>query len=289
MAGDLMTEGMRPWLWPGAEDDSAAVLPRLGEVLREYRTANQLTQAALAELLQVDQTYVSMIERGRRQIRDVGFLLRVSRLLRIPPADLGLSNELLGAGEAAGWGPARKTGGQQQPAGAHASVESSQGEWRAIRRYLNHHRSDLARLAAGLYPAEFRIKRTPLICPPSWLPAGPVDLADIEMAWVNDAPALRVTGAEPETQPVRPLRVPGTSSGGTRPRSGIWTHRRCSRTGQVTGCSAWHGPGERVLCGSAWRPISTSSTSARRWAMSLPAPGSAQTARSAPATCRSGR
>lgn len=154
---------------PGAEDDNAAVLPRLGEVLREYRTANQLTQAALAELLQVDQTYVSMIERGRRQIRDVGFLLRVSRLLRIPPTDLGLSNELLGAGEAAGRGPARKTGGQQL-AGAHASVESSQGEWRAIRRYLNHHRNDLARMATGLYPAEFRIKRTPLICPPSIWP-----------------------------------------------------------------------------------------------------------------------
>ena len=130
-----MSDGSAPWLWPGAEDDNPAVLPRLGEVLREYRSANHLTQAALAELLQVDQTYVSLIERGRRQVRDVGFLLRVSRLLRIPSADLGLSNELLGAGEAAGWRPTRTTGGQQQPVGAHAPVESSQGEWRAIRRY----------------------------------------------------------------------------------------------------------------------------------------------------------
>jgi hypothetical protein len=33
----------------------------------------------------VDQTYVSMIERGRRTIRDIGFLLRVSRVLGSHP------------------------------------------------------------------------------------------------------------------------------------------------------------------------------------------------------------
>ena len=65
------------------------VLPRLGAVLKEYRREHGLTQAALGELLGVDQTYVSMIERGRRQIRDVGFLLRACRLLGTPPADLG--------------------------------------------------------------------------------------------------------------------------------------------------------------------------------------------------------
>src|SRR6266496_1546407 len=118
-----MTDGPDPWLWRGTSDEERVVLPRLGAVLKEYRRAHGLTQAALGEFLGVDQTYVSMIERGRRQIRDVGFLLRVCRLLGIPPADLGLSNELL-------------TGG---PAGLVGSVGSSQDEWRTVRRHLNHH------------------------------------------------------------------------------------------------------------------------------------------------------
>jgi len=96
-----MTDSPSPWLWPGV-DDQPDRLPGLGEVLREYRAANHLTQAALGGLLQVDQTYISLIERSRRQIRDVGFLLRVARLLGIPPADLGLSNDLLSETAASG-------------------------------------------------------------------------------------------------------------------------------------------------------------------------------------------
>ena len=188
-----MPDGTGPWLQPGTAGDERVALPLLGEVLRQYRAEHHLTQAALGKLLQVDQTYVSMIERGRRAVRDIGFLLRVSRVLGIPPADLGLSNELI-------------TGG---PAGLVGSVGSSQDEWRTVRRHLNHHRNDLAQLAAALYPPEFRITSTPLIAPGSWLPAEPVDLAGIDLTWVPDAPPLRVTGGEPETQPVRPMRVPG--------------------------------------------------------------------------------
>jgi transcriptional regulator with XRE-family HTH domain len=200
-----MAEGKERWLRPGAAGGQQGTWPLLGEVLREYRSAHHLTQAALARRLGVDQTYVSLIERGRRTIRDIGFLLRVSQVLEIPPADLGLSNELMTAGLArvgqdaqAGW-----------PVLPGAPVVRSQDQWRAVRRYLNHHRSDLARLAATLYPAEFRLAGTPLIAPRSWLPGEPVDLAGIDLTWVADAPPARVTGTEPETQPVRPLRVPG--------------------------------------------------------------------------------
>src|SRR5205814_898446 len=91
-------------------------------------------------------------------------LLRVSRVLGIPPADLGLSNELI-------------TGG---PAGPIESVKPGQDQWRAIRRHLNHHRNDLARLAAALYPTQFHIDGTPLIAPRSWLPNdGDVSLRDL--------------------------------------------------------------------------------------------------------------
>src|SRR6266487_592612 len=86
--------------------------------------------------------------------------------------------------------------------GAATEVQRNSGQ-------PHHHRNDLARLAAALYPAQFRIDRAPLIAPRSWLPTEPVDLADLDLTWVPDAPPLRVTGGEPETQPVRPMRVPG--------------------------------------------------------------------------------
>jgi len=77
--------GTRPWLPGGTPEDQPIAVPPLGDVLRQYRAEHHLTQAALGELLQVDQTYMSMIERGRRTIRDIGFLLRVARVLGIPP------------------------------------------------------------------------------------------------------------------------------------------------------------------------------------------------------------
>ncbi len=184
------------------------VLPRLGAVLKEYRREHDLTQAALGELLGVDQTYVSMIERGRRQIRDVGFLLRVCRLLGIPPADLGLSNEFAAAAMSADHSQLGATPGSWAEA-AQKVVLASQDGWRSARRYLNHHRNDLAQAASRLYPAEVQVKGTPLIASPSWLPAEPVDLGAIDMAWVPSSPPIRVTGTEPETEPVRPLRIPG--------------------------------------------------------------------------------
>ncbi len=203
----MMADSPSSWLWPKL-DDRPSPMPSLGTILREYRAANHLSQAALGSLLQVDQTYISMIERGRRQIRDVGFLLRVARLLGIPPADLGLSNELLTeAGGARGGEWQSPDGGRL--AGPKEAVLSDQSDWRAVRRYLNHHRSALAQLAVGLYPGTLRIKRTTLIATPSWLPAQPVDMADITMSWVPKPAAVHITGAEPETRALRPLRVPG--------------------------------------------------------------------------------
>src|ERR1022692_1871048 len=160
-----MADSPSSWLWPHVGDQPAG-LPGLDVIFREYRAANHLTQAALGKLLQVDQTYISLIERRRRTIRDVGFLLQVARLLGIPPADLGLSNDLLGETAGSGGREWRGTDGQRL-AGPHEAVLSDQSDWRAVRRYLNHHRSALAQVAAGLYPTGVRIRRTSLIAPPS--------------------------------------------------------------------------------------------------------------------------
>jgi transcriptional regulator with XRE-family HTH domain len=186
------------WLMPRPSGGRAA-LPDLGVVLREYRAANRMTQQELGDLLSLDQTYISMIERGRRQITDADFLLRVALLLGLPPSDLGLSDALLA-----------ETGDPDHGlTGAALAVWSDQSDWRAVRRYLNQHRSALAGLAAGLYPREWRIRRTALIAPPSWLPTGPVDLGRVAMTWVPDAPGVQVTGGEPESRVLRPLRAPG--------------------------------------------------------------------------------
>ncbi len=202
-----MPDSPTSWLWPRSNSEPAA-LHRLGAVLYEYRQVNHLSQAALGQLLQVDQTYISLIERGRRNPGDIGFLLRVAQLLGIPPADLGLSNELLTDTGTPGH-PHKPGVSSRWLAGPQELVLSDQSDWRAVRRHLNHHRSALAEQAVGLYPANLRIRRTTLIAPPSWLPAEPVDLADITMTWVDDAARPKVTGAEPETRKLRPLRVPG--------------------------------------------------------------------------------
>src|SRR5579859_3631306 len=129
-----MADSPSEWLRPKAAG-RPVTLPALGQVLREYRTENRLTQQALGELLQVDQTYISMIERGRRQIRDVQFLVRVALLLGIPPADLGLSNDLLGETASPNARQWRGDDGQPLPGPAEA-VLSDQSDWRAVRRYL---------------------------------------------------------------------------------------------------------------------------------------------------------
>ena len=70
-----MTQAEAPWLWVCPPPDGAEVKAlSVGELLREYRvTHGDLSQAALADLLGITQTYVSRIENGTRQVRDVAF------------------------------------------------------------------------------------------------------------------------------------------------------------------------------------------------------------------------
>jgi transcriptional regulator with XRE-family HTH domain len=64
----------------------------LGDILRAYRQANQMTQQHLADILGYDRTYISMIECGRRVIADRGTLTRLARKLAIPPHILGVAD-----------------------------------------------------------------------------------------------------------------------------------------------------------------------------------------------------
>jgi transcriptional regulator with XRE-family HTH domain len=171
----------------------------LAEVLREYRKAKGLNQADLAQLLGLDQSYVSKIETGQRQVRDLDTLLRIAQQLNIAPGELGISKELL---------QPMATPSTSALVGEVDPVETSQGEWCRTRRQLNRHRGELAKLAAELYRPEARIGEAPFIARREWIPGEPIRLEDVQLEWEDSCP-ISVTGTEPEADQVLPLRASG--------------------------------------------------------------------------------
>jgi hypothetical protein len=93
--------------------------------------------------------------------------------------------------------------------GLTAPVRASQEEWRLVRRHLNQHRAELARMAARLYKADLLVDRAPLLTRPGWLPAQPVDLDHIDIEWTKDPQPQPIDGTEPQAQILCPLRGPG--------------------------------------------------------------------------------
>lgn len=172
----------------------------LAEVLRDYRKANKLSQADLAQLLNLDQSYVSKIETGQRQVRDLETLLRIAQQLNVTPSALGVSNDLL-----------RPVSSPSTSVlvGEVDTVEASQEEWRRMRRHLNRARGELAKLAANLYRKEARIGEAPFIARREWMPTQPVPLEHIRLAWQDNPGPISVTGTEPEASGMLPLRAPG--------------------------------------------------------------------------------
>jgi hypothetical protein len=80
--------------------------------------------------------------------------------------------------------------------------------WRDIRRLLHSRRHELAAAAARLYPSALRAGSTPLLCRPQWLPAEPLDLKQVSLAWADAAPPAADPGG-PVSARVRPLQGPG--------------------------------------------------------------------------------
>jgi transcriptional regulator with XRE-family HTH domain len=193
-----------PWLSPGEAIAEVEVNPSLlGDVLREYRKTHGINQADLAQILNLDQSYVSKIETGQRQVRDVVMLLQIAQQLDVAPARLGISDDSLR--------PVAGRASAQPPALAEVTdpVATSQAVWRATRRYLNGNRGTLARAAAELYRPDVRLPGGPLIAQPRWIPDRPVRLEDIELEWADDAAGAPVTGGEPEAVGMLPFRAPG--------------------------------------------------------------------------------
>jgi transcriptional regulator with XRE-family HTH domain len=187
------------WLWRGPELTGARGKVKIGPILREWRESHGFTQASLGRLLGWTQQYVSQLE-GGKELDAIGQLRHISRMLEIPPQDLGLLPEAHNrlATVTAGTG-VEEDGG----------VAASQRTWRRTRHYLNRHRAELARAAARLYEPQLCIAPTTLISAPGWLPAAPIDLADIQLEWVDQASPPVIGGAVEQAQALCPLWAPG--------------------------------------------------------------------------------
>ena len=82
--------------------------------------------------------------------------------------------------------------------------------WRAARAGMNQRRHLLTQAAGRLYPDTPRVGTTALLCRPEWIPARPLGLDEVSLTWAGQPPVAAVTGAEPASALVRPLRADGS-------------------------------------------------------------------------------
>ncbi|WP_182904505.1 transcriptional regulator [Microbispora sp. H13382] len=73
-----------------------------------------------------------------------------------------------------------------------------------MRDRLNGNRHELARVAGELYPGVARAGSTRLLVRDDWIPVTPLDLREVRLGWVEEAPAPAVTGREPEAAALLP-------------------------------------------------------------------------------------
>ncbi|MQA26378.1 MAG: transcriptional regulator [Micromonosporaceae bacterium] len=88
------------------------------------------------------------------------------------------------------------------------AANGSQRRWRSVRRYLNQSRATLTAVAADLSAGWPRLD-SGLIVLPEWLPPAPVPLDQVRLEWRAEPEPPRVTGVEPGSFLVRPLREDG--------------------------------------------------------------------------------
>ena len=87
---------------------------------------------------------------------------------------------------------------------------ASEQEWLRVNEYLRGHGHELAVRASGRYPASVRVAGTPLLAPPSWRPAAPVPLEDIDLELRSDAPPPMITDVAAIAPGLLPERADGT-------------------------------------------------------------------------------
>ncbi|NLT53657.1 MAG: helix-turn-helix transcriptional regulator, partial [Actinomycetales bacterium] len=162
-----------------------------GQVLRAWRRSNRRSQVEVAALLGVTQQQLSQWENGHRQVT-LEQRRRIVSVLGIPAEDLGLA----------------PGGSRSASPDAPSEVVASQLAWRGERRWLNQHRSELARLAVQLYEENLRVPRSPLIASPDWQLDQPVELGSLALDLDEGLQRVVVDGSELEAAALLPLRSP---------------------------------------------------------------------------------
>ncbi|MGH3942268.1 MAG: helix-turn-helix domain-containing protein [Pseudonocardiaceae bacterium] len=89
-------------------------------------------------------------------------------------------------------------------------LTESQHSWLRVREYLQQHRYELGQSAAEEYTDTPKVAEAPLLTRPEWLPAEPIPLDVMELEFVPDRPFIGLTGADPATAAVRPIRLDGS-------------------------------------------------------------------------------
>jgi transcriptional regulator with XRE-family HTH domain len=196
------------WLYVGSQSAAPPDGSNVGELMRSYRESRHMTQQQLADLLKVDSSFVSLVENGKRAMRDIVQLRRVAGALEIPPEELGLlpvPAEFHMPGEvhsdaAANLGVAAGAEGQSH-------TTDSQRNWRRIRRLMNQHRNELSSAARRLYPSAGDVRG--VLSKADWMAPTPIALDRIQLAWNNQLAPPRVVGAEQQAHDVLPLQANG--------------------------------------------------------------------------------
>jgi hypothetical protein len=88
-------------------------------------------------------------------------------------------------------------------------VKRSQDQWREVRRFLAHSGTDLVSVAGKLYPRDAFIGNSKAFADMNWLMPEPVELDDLDLTFILDAPPAVITGSEPEARLSLPLHSPG--------------------------------------------------------------------------------
>ncbi|MGH3932827.1 MAG: helix-turn-helix domain-containing protein [Pseudonocardiaceae bacterium] len=174
--------------------DGDAAVDDAGSVVLAWRTAAGRTQTEVAGLLSTTQQHLSQIETGQRPV-PLELRRKMVTELGIAAEDLGLSSR-----------QARKLVYRD---GTSPQIAASRLRWRDERRWLNQHRSELAKLAVQLYPPEHRVPHTTVIAPPEWLPSEPLELGSLTLRLDEGSQITEVDGSEPESAAARPLRTAG--------------------------------------------------------------------------------
>jgi hypothetical protein len=138
------------------------------------------------------QQHLSQIENGQRRL-SIEQRRRVVEELGVAPEELGLA--------------AMQTRHSAPQGGADPDVAASRIRWREQRRWLNRHRSELAKLAVQLYSDNERIDQTPLIAHPHWQLPEPVELGALQLRLDESPQDVQIAGSESESAAVRPLRT----------------------------------------------------------------------------------